>query len=89
MDLQEKKTTKVKIWLYSVLADEVALHEVRHCTGTCIFDIATRFTQDSLFKNSVPNPDPDPDLYIFRPPGNGALINCTDPDPSINKQKHF
>jgi hypothetical protein len=33
--------------------------------------------------------DPDPDPYVFGPPGSGSVIICTalDPDSSINKQK--
>ncbi len=32
--------------------------------------------------------DPDPQCqYVFGPPGSGSGIICTDPDPSINKQK--
>jgi hypothetical protein len=31
---------------------------------------------------------PDPDPYVFGPPGSGSVIICTDPDldPSIKKQ---
>jgi hypothetical protein len=29
----------------------------------------------------------DPNPYVFSPVGSGSVIICTDPDPSINKQK--
>jgi hypothetical protein len=29
----------------------------------------------------------DPDPYVFGPPGLGSINICTDPDPSMNKQK--
>jgi hypothetical protein len=29
----------------------------------------------------------DPDPYVSLPTGSGSVIICTDPDPSINKQK--
>jgi hypothetical protein len=36
-----------------------------------------------LFSVGDPDPEPDADPHVFRPPGSGSLVRGTDPDPSL------
>jgi hypothetical protein len=49
--------------------------------------LAERGEEDTQVSWRVTSSAVDPDPYVFGPPGSGSVIICTDPDPSINKQK--